>query len=292
MTGTLSKDQIAAFRTRGYHFPLDVLSEEQAASSLSRLQNYEQVADRVGGILYAHRFFPKMHLLTRWADGLVRNPRMLDAVESLIGPDILVWGTQVFVRRAGTGESLAWHQDALYFGLHGFEANSVRVWLALTPTSADNGTLRYSTGSHLGGIRVHGYRAEDTQRTARGEEVLMDIAPETEVEVVLRAGQASMHTMLIAHASGINVTDADRVNFAIDFLTPEVIPAGPADLPDSALLVRGASTGGHFRLEQAPKTDFGNEELKCFFEATALRSRRINHFFRTVREEPLHAAGS
>lgn len=282
MTPGLTEQEVDAFEANGFHFPLDVMDEDAAEEHRVACCRYLDVADRTGGTLSIHRYYPKIHLLNRWADALVRNERVLDAVESLIGPDILVWATQVFHRKAGTGMSLAWHQDALHYGLRDFEANAVRVWIALTPTTRSNGTMSYSRGSHRIGIQEHGYRSEDIEQKMRGEEVLIDIDPDSEAEVLLRAGQASMHNMAIAHSSGVNVSDADRINFAVDFLSPKVEPLG---LPDSALLVRGQDRGGHFRLEQPPENDFGERELAEFFRATSLRNKRFTKLLQDHRDE-------
>lgn len=282
MTTGLTAAEIEAFESNGFHFPLDVMSEEEAEEHRLSCRRYVDVANEAGGALSIHRYYPKIHLLNRWADALVRNERVLDAVESLIGPDILVWATQIFNRKAGTGISLGWHQDAVYYGFNGFETNAVRVWVALTPTTRANGTMSYSRGSHNIGIHEHGFRSDDIEEKMRGEEVLVDIDPGSEVEVLLRAGQASIHNMIIAHSSGINVSDADRINFAIDFLSPKVEPIG---LPDSALLVRGEDRYGNFELEQPPENDFGESELAAFFHATALRNKRINKLLQDHRDE-------
>lgn len=274
----LTDDEVEEFDQNGFHFPLDVLSESEAGRALDDWYRHLDVVNKVGGALSMHRYYPKIHLLRTWAHALVCDQRVLDAVESLIGPDILVWSTQIFHRKAGADMSVGWHQDAAYYGLCGLGGNAVRVWIALTPSTPENGTMRFSRGSHREGIREHGYPDE---HKSRGEQILTGIDPGTEVDVMLRPGQASMHDLVLAHSSGVNVDTADRVNFAVDFLTPRIRPLGPAD---SALLVRGVDRTGHFEQESPPEEDFGKAELARFLRATGTRITRVNQLLQEHRK--------
>jgi ectoine hydroxylase-related dioxygenase (phytanoyl-CoA dioxygenase family) len=261
----LGPAQVAAMRRDGFHFPIDPLTEEEAAAARASCEEYLGVVDRAGGLLSVYRYFPKIHLFNMWAYEIARNERILDAVRSLIGPDVLVWGSELFQRRAGSGSSLAWHQDSVYYGLEGVEEHAVRVWVALTPTHPGNGTMRFSRGSHLLGPQEHAL-GDTLEDKMRGEEVLIDIAPESEVTVELRAGQASMHSLLVAHCSGVNTSGDDRLNFAVDYMSPAVVPSRP----DSALLVSGEGYG-RFRPEEPPEASFGRDEVRRAMVATLLR---------------------
>lgn len=276
---TLTDAEVQSFRGDGYHFPIDVLDEDAARESLAAFRRYDEIAQRAGGFISVHRHFPKLHLLTRWADDLVRNERILDAVESVLGPDLLVWGTQVFMRPARSGASLAWHQDAVYYGFRDVSERAVRVWVSLTPATVANGTMRYARGSHLDGLLEHGVRGEGAASVMRGEEILVAIDPDREVVVEIEAGQASVHDLSLAHCSGANVTGSDRLNLAIDYLTPDVQPTGE----DSALLVRGEDVHGHFAAESALAADFDTEALGECFRATRLRTRRLQSVLRAAR---------
>jgi non-heme Fe2+,alpha-ketoglutarate-dependent halogenase len=279
MSARLTADQAESFRRDGFHFPIDVLDAAEARGALAAFRRYDTIAQRAGGFISIHRHFPKLHLVALWADALVHHPRILAAAESLLGPDLLVWGTQVFTRPARSGASLAWHQDAVYYGLRDIEEQSARVWLALTPANIANGTMRYARGSHRDGLLQHGVRGGDVADMMRGEEVVVEIDPDSEVVVEIDAGQASVHDMALAHCSGPNVTDADRVNVAIDYITPDVQPAGT----DSALLVQGADRNEHFLAERRPAADFDSEAMRGFVQATTLRSRRLQSMLRTTR---------
>ena len=46
----------------------------------------------------------------RWLD-ICTQPMILDVVEDVLGSDIILWGSQLFSKPAGTGLALPWHQD-------------------------------------------------------------------------------------------------------------------------------------------------------------------------------------
>jgi ectoine hydroxylase-related dioxygenase (phytanoyl-CoA dioxygenase family) len=89
----------------------------------------------------------KPHLLFPWIERLIRHPRILDAVESVIGLNILCWGSQLFHKRAGDPAFVSWHQDGTYWGLS--SADVVTAWLALTPSTPESGCMRVIAGTHV-----------------------------------------------------------------------------------------------------------------------------------------------
>jgi ectoine hydroxylase-related dioxygenase (phytanoyl-CoA dioxygenase family) len=221
--------------------------------------------------LKLHKHFPKIHLLTTWADELTHEERILDAVQSIIGPDILARSTGIFTRAAGSHARLAWHQDIAYFGLENFD-RAVRVWIALTPTSSANGTMRFAPGTHRQGIAPHQFAGHDPASIAQGEQVVADIDDAQAVDVVLDAGQCSIHHLALAHCSGANSSDSDRINFTVDYIAPDVRPSRGAD---SAVLARGRDTHGYYELEPRPCKDFGANEAAAYFRAIIMRDRMI-----------------
>jgi hypothetical protein len=267
----LTPEQVDRFVTDGFVFPVQAVDPGEAAALATALRRYEVTVDACGSeFLRLHKHFPKVHLLATWADRLVHEPRVLDAVESLIGPDILAWSSGIFVRPAHSAATLAWHQDIAYFGLSNFD-RAVRVWFGLTSAGPANGTMRFAPRTHREGIADHGYSSSDAESIARGEEICIDIDESQAVDVVLEAGECSLHHLALAHCSGPNSTDADRVNFTVDYIAPEVIPSGH----DSALTVRGRDTRGYYVPERRPAKDFGAAELRGYFDAVRLRDRRI-----------------
>jgi non-haem Fe2+, alpha-ketoglutarate-dependent halogenase len=238
MTGALRRD--------GFYLPVDVLSPEEVVEYRDAILEHLRVSERAGGLMGAAAHGPKIHLLWSWADRLVRHPRLLRLAVDLLGPDVLVWSTSIFVKEPGGTTDLAWHQDAVSYDLDGCLDRAVRVWLALTPTTVENGTLRFALGSHLGGALRH-KRALDDAGLARGDAADVHIDPADRRDVLLAPGQCSVHNLLVVHGSGVNHTDAPRISFAIDYLATSVRPHGGNE--DCALLVAGQDSHGNFRLE-------------------------------------------
>src|SRR4051794_1027753 len=113
MGNSLSGAQVERYRRDGYHFPVRVLSADDARNYRQRLEARERA---LGGPLSGDMRH-KVHLLFTWANELARHPRILDAVESIIGPDILCWSTTFFTKEASSPSFVSWHQDATYWGL-------------------------------------------------------------------------------------------------------------------------------------------------------------------------------
>ena len=135
----------------GFHFPLDVLSEEQALACRAELERLEgRIAEEKlgnkGQLNYGHVVF-------RFADDLVRHPRILDAVEQILGPDILCWGSTFFTKEPRTPSCVSWHQDLRYCGLSGDD--EVAVWVALGRVTEAHGCMRFVPGTHRLGILGH-----------------------------------------------------------------------------------------------------------------------------------------
>ncbi|GLX53258.1 MULTISPECIES: phytanoyl-CoA dioxygenase family protein [Streptomyces] len=269
---TTAPDLAERFRTDGFVFPVNALTHAEAEQALAECQTYLRAVSAVGGALARYAAFPKIHLVASWADRIVHHPAILDAVASLLGPDLLVWSTNLFIRPAYSGSSLAWHQDAVYLGLDGYQQHAARVWVALTDTTIANGTMRYARGSHLHGALPHRFGGSGLEDIMRGEEIAVDIDEAAAVDVLLDAGQCSVHHLAMAHASGPNQTDTGRFNFAIDYITPRVSPTAGED---SALLVRGTDTGA-FLPERRPESDFDQAALNDFYSAVTRRQKRIN----------------
>ncbi|MER7518592.1 phytanoyl-CoA dioxygenase family protein [Streptomyces sp. NPDC126499] len=265
-------DQKAAFDRDGFLFPVDVLSAGEAAELASQVENHIRESRLVGGIVSTFAAAPKVHVLQPWAERLVRDPRLLDIARSMLGPDLLVWSTNIFVKNPGEQVDYAWHQDALTYDLERGTRGGVRVWLALTDTGPENGTLRYAAGTHREGVFRH-VRTAAESATRVGDEVDVDVTGCELHDVVLSAGQCSLHDMLVVHGSGGNSTERPRIAFAIDYLSTRVRPTG--DLPDSAMLVSGQDDQGNFQLERGPLGRAPQDVLDEYRTAVARRMARL-----------------
>ncbi|MFI6763098.1 phytanoyl-CoA dioxygenase family protein [Micromonospora sp. NPDC050417] len=278
----LSPEQVDHFRQQGYLLPVNVLTPAEVDETIAAYRTYRTVTDRAGGLLKRRWNYPKIHLVARWADTLVHHPRLLAIATSLVGPDLLVWSTNLFVRAGHSNSRLAWHQDAPYFGWEGADGNVVRIWLALTRTSRRNGTMLYCRRSHEAGLVRHDFVNRTLAGLMQGEQADYDVRDEDVVAVEIEAGQASLHQPTTVHSSGPSSTDEERICFAVDYLAPSIRPLHG---PDSALLVQGEDRYRHFLPERRPTTDFSPDALRDFRTAVLMRDERLSKVMQVIHAE-------
>jgi len=242
----LTAEQVEAYHRDGIRFPIDVMSPQEAAVLLAR---FEQIEAAHGGQLPT-RLNQKPHLLFPWMNALIRDPRILDAVEDVLGPDLLCWGAQFFAKNARDPSYVSWHQDGTYWGLSAPDV--MTAWVALTPSVPQNGCMEVVPGTHRAQVE-HVDTFAESNLLSRGQEIRVDVTPEQKVPVVLNPGQMSLHHVLIFHGSEPNTADYRRVGFAIRYIPTHVRQInGPRE---SATLVRGVDRHGWFEHEPAPESD-------------------------------------
>ena len=145
MPKLLSADAVEKYKHDGYYFPVDILSEAETRDLRRRLEVHEA---EMGGPIQGDRRH-KAHLYLTWLNDLIRHPRILDAVEDLIGPDIRLFHLTVWPKDAQSGAYVSWHQDATYFGLEPLD--NVTVWVALSRADSQAGCMRVLPKSHKQG---------------------------------------------------------------------------------------------------------------------------------------------
>jgi hypothetical protein len=238
MPKRLSEDQQRNYHRDGLAFPVDALSPAEVGHYRAY---YDELETRLGGRPRTVEV-RQMHLHFPWAYQLATHPAVLDSAEDLIGPDLLVWATELFVKHArDEAVAVGWHRDRPYFGLTGGEV--VTAWVALSGSTGANGCMRALPRS--------AERDRPPPPTPRGAKEPLP-PPGTEahlVDVVLRPGQLSLHGPDVAHGSGPNRSGEKRVGFVIRFVTPD---ARPAHGRPAALLARGADRFGHFGRAEPP----------------------------------------
>ena len=254
----LSDEQVSKYRQKGFHFPLRVLSAEEARAYRDRLEAHE----RATGAPIAGNMRHKVHLLFTWANQLARHPAILDAVEDVIGPDILCWSTSFFIKEAHSTSFVSWHQDATYWGLSTDDV--ITAWVAFADAPVESGAMRFWPGSHLRNQLEHRDTFDKDNLLSRGQEIAVDVPEGEGVDVALKAGEMSLHHVLLAHASGPNTTGDRRIGLAIRYIPPHV---RQLKVRDSAMLVRGRDTHGNFDLEPAPKADLDEAALAAHRDA-------------------------
>ena len=259
MTKRLDPEAVARYRRDGFHFPVRVLSTAEARSYRDRLEAAERLA---GGPLAGDRRH-KVHLLYTWANELARHPAILDAVEDVIGPDILCWSTTFFTKEAHSPSFVSWHQDATYWGLSTDDV--ITAWVAFADAPVESGAMKFWPGSHLNKQIEHRDTFDQNNLLTRGQEIAVDVPEGAGVDVALKAGEMSLHHVLLAHGSGPNTTGDRRIGFAIRYIPPHV---RQLKVRDSAMLVRGRDDHGNFDPEPDPKADLDEAALAAHRDAT------------------------
>lgn len=249
----LTEAQVEAFKRNGYHFPVRVITQAEAAGYRQKIAAFEAVHDLVMKTPYRN----KPHLVFGWANELIHNPRILDAVEDLLGPDLLVWGSGFFIKEPHDPAYVSWHQDSTYWGLS--HPDIVTAWVALSVSDRLNGAMRVMPGSHLKDQLPHKDTFARDNLLTRGQEVAVEVDEKQAVDMILSPGEMSLHHVRLVHGSEPNRADFRRIGFAIRYVPTYVRQTeGPKDY---AMLVRGVDRFHHFDYEPPPRVDLGNEEV-------------------------------
>ncbi len=263
MPATLTPAEVERYGRDGFLAPVAALTPEQASDYREKLEAFER---SVGGPLTSDRTDPRYrsrtHVLLAWVHGLVRHPAILDAVEALIGPDILVYTSTWFIKEPESPAIAAWHQDATYFGLRPYV--HVTAWLALTDATAGNGCMEFLPGSHQRGQLPHRAGVVASSVNRAGQAVVVEVDDTPAVHAPLRAGEFSLHHTLCLHRSQPNRSAGRRVGLAISYIPTHVKHLGVKH-KTPAMLVRGVDAFGHFALEPAPVADL-DEMARAAYE--------------------------
>ena len=278
MSKLLTVAQVEQYHRDGIVFPVPVLSPSETAHFRAA---FEEVAARLGGRPVAQALGHTQSYF-RWAYDLATHPRILDAVEDVLGPNLLVWTVSIFPKYPRDPGYISWHQDGTYWGLD--STRVVTAWVALTDSTRDNGCMRVVPGSHRQPILPHRDTYAADNRLSRGQEIEVEVAEQDAVDVVLRAGEMSLHHVNIIHGSNPNPSDGSRIGFAPRFMTPETRQIDGEPL--TAVLARGRDNHGHFQLLPGPPA-------LGFEEALAAQQAAAGQFLTEIRKTRGHyAAGA
>jgi non-haem Fe2+, alpha-ketoglutarate-dependent halogenase len=233
---SLSAEIVDRYERDGIVFPVPVLSREEVGAFRAALE--EVVEDR-------QRRVDNLHLQFPWAYRLASHEAVLDAVERILGPEILIDGNLVFYKPPHDASYASWHQDSVYSGWH--LTPSVSAWIALTPSEPSNGCMRVIPGSHKQGLLEHDNVHDPNLLNKRGERLRMDVNESRAVDVVLRPGEMSLHHSNIIHGSDPNTSGGPRIGFIVRFVTNL-----STNRDRQVMRVRGNADCSHLRLAEPP----------------------------------------
>jgi non-heme Fe2+,alpha-ketoglutarate-dependent halogenase len=249
MGKVLTDEQIEFYHREGYLYPLDGISKERCNELLDGVTRFEDEYGVNPGV-----FKLKGHLTMKETWDFVREPRILDIAEDLIGPNILAFASRFWVKPGSDGSFVSWHQDSAYFGCDPHDM--VTCWVALTPANRGNGCMRSMPGSHKIGYE-HDESHENAPGDAPGEkknllgrgQTIRGLDESKAVHMELEQGQISIHNERTAHASGPNNTPDVRIGYSF-FLIPTHVKSTLERRP--ATLVRGVDEYGYWDTDPVP----------------------------------------
>ena len=235
------------YERRGYLFPIPVFTEEETTRFRTNFLEYRAAIDQRLKTLPArdqYKVFSETHIFLPWVHEMVTHPRVLDAVERILGPNLLIWNTRWFAKMPADKTYISWHQDTTYWGLH--PPNVSTAWIALSDSTPTNGCMRVIPATHQGPLlpQVETFAADNA--LSRGQEIAVEVNEADAVDIELQPGEMSLHHIGIVHGSNANQSDRPRIGIAVRFITPNVVQEGSQR--QIALLARGVDAHGHFEL--------------------------------------------
>ncbi|HET7635641.1 MAG TPA: phytanoyl-CoA dioxygenase family protein [Burkholderiales bacterium] len=266
MTKMLSPAAVEQYHRDGYYFPVRVFSPEEAARYRSALEAHEAHTGQPLQGNWRH----KTHLLFTWADEIVHHPKILDAVEDVIGPDILCWTVNFFIKEARNPSFVSWHQDSTYWGLEPDDV--ITAWVAFTDSNVANGCMRAVPGTHQQAQLPHHDTFDKNNLLSRGQEIMVDVDQSKAVNFILKAGEMSLHHIKLAHGSDPNPSGDRRIGMAIRYIPTHV---RQIKVRDSAMLVRGTDQHHHFDPEQRPQHDLDDQALAAHADAVGRQVKAL-----------------
>jgi non-haem Fe2+, alpha-ketoglutarate-dependent halogenase len=270
ITGKLSAEKRQFYEENGYLFPIRVFTDSETAEFRQQFDDYtEQNRDRLHNLIPRERraVYGLTHLMLPWVYQIVSHPRVLDSVESAIGPNILVWGSDWFVKFARDAAFISWHQDGAYWGLNPPKVTT--AWIALSPSTLESGCMQVMPGTQKMQLPQRETYALDNA-LSRGQEIALDVDESKAVALCLAPGEMSLHHIGIAHGSKANKSDYPRIGIAVRYIAPEVIQKGSER--QIVQLVRGQDEHGNFEIVAPPADAVSAAEIRKEADRRVLRN--------------------
>ncbi|MEL6234927.1 MAG: phytanoyl-CoA dioxygenase family protein [Pseudomonadota bacterium] len=256
-----SAGYIDTYKQNGFVSGLPVFSTQEVATLRAAIEALEaEHADGSGPHDLKQFFRVNGHVVIPLLADLARTPAILDIVEGVLGPDLLAWSVELFIKEAQSTKTVSWHQDITYWGM-GETDDEVTAWVALSDVSVQAGCMRFIPGSHKGGIVAHADTFAEDNLLSRGQEI-GGIDEGKAVYGPLRPGELSLHHGRCFHASGANGSDDRRIGLAIRYVTPGVRDHAPGR--DWAMPVRGEVRAGGWDCIAGPRGLFHPSDLALY----------------------------
>ncbi len=242
---------VSDYHRDGYVSGIPFLDAAEVAQHRNALEEAEQ---QIGGSLH-YRF--KVHTMLTSPFALATRPDVLDVVEAMIGPDILLYNVTYIIKEPHSPSHVSWHQDLTYWGLS--HDDQVTMWLALSVADEKSGCMRMIPGSHTQG-RVEHEIGDDENNVLLQSQTVHGVQESQAKFCPLNPGEASFHHGWTLHASMPNHSDDRRIGVNVQYLAPHVRQT-KHDL-DTAILVRGKDDYHHFEYDVPASSDLSPEGIR------------------------------
>ena len=204
----LSSNQLKQYEDEGFVSPINIFSKDKAKEIRNEIELIENhMPEELGN---SGRY--NAHLISPLLDEVTHDTKILDAVQSLIGENILICGTTLFIKNPNEKGFVSYHQDAKYIGLE--PLNWVTAWVAITDSNEKNGCMRMWSGSHKDNLKEHDQKFNKGNLLTRGQTV-KNVPKDKTTPLILAAGQMSLHHPTIVHGSELNKSNDRRIGFVI-----------------------------------------------------------------------------
>ena len=248
MPKLLTSAQVRQYEDEGATYPIRVLPAELARKCYLEIEKGEASH----GPAFRKVLRTKPHLALKWVDELVNHAAVLNAVEDIIGPDILLYNLTLWIKDAHDSSFVGWHQDSTYFPLD--PAVQITAWIALTDSVEENGNVSYVPGSHKLGQLRHGEQPDSGSLLSKGQHIVEPVDATVVKSISLQPGEMSLHHTRLVHFSEPNHSARRRIGLGVSYIPTSVQCTGT--VRHTAMLVRGIDRYNHFDHEPRLSADF------------------------------------
>ena len=249
----LSSNQLKEYKDKGFVSPINIFSKDKTNEIRKEI---ELIEEKIPEELNKSGRY-NAHLISPLLDEVTHDSKILDAVQSIIGQNILVCGTTLFIKNPNEKGFVSYHQDAKYIGLN--PLNWVTAWVAITDSNEHNGCMRMWSGSHKDSLKDHDQMFNEGNLLTRGQTVNNVPIDET-TPLILKAGQMSLHHPTVVHGSDLNKSNDRRIGFVIQsYIGTEVKQVLGKN---SVQLARGIDKFKYHEIIGRPKSLMNKSDLK------------------------------
>ena len=262
--GKLSDRHVKQYKDTGFLFPVGIFSSSEAQMLRSELEEMEDTFStiKLPKPLSSYKRGPANAVIPMVAS-VAKDKRVLDVVEAILGPNILIWAAEFFIKEKKTDNFVGMHQDLTYWGM-GETSGQITAWIALSQSKKESGCMEFVTQSHKNKLLPHDDTFSKKSLLSRGQEIQVDIPEDKKILAELNPGQMSLHHGLMIHGSGPNLSNDRRIGIAIRYINPDVVQKTSGK--SYAMHARGVDNRGNFNHYPEPTGIFSKESLQIHKE--------------------------